>query len=105
MAEAATVVGLAKKQNAPILPLNLRARNSRLYYFFSRVNAELRDITLFHELLNKQRSRFALTFGPLIPPDDLKGPAGEVTEALKHYVAYGLAEDADRPFEGVRQAG
>ncbi len=97
-----TVVGLARKQDAPVVPLNLRARNSRLYYFFSRLNAELRDITLFHELLNKQRSKFALTFGPLIEPDELQGSGVEVTEQLKRYVAYGLAGDPDSTFAAFR---
>lgn len=85
-----TVVGLAKKQNAPICPLNVKARNSRLYYLFSRLNAELRDITLFHELLNKKRARFDMTFGPLVQPDLLDGPAQAVTDALRDYVAYDL---------------
>lgn len=86
-----TVVGLAKKQNAPICPLNVQARNSRLYYLFSRLNAELRDITLFHELLNKKRARFDMTFGPLVQPELLDGPAQAVTDALRDYVSYELA--------------
>ena len=86
-----TVVGLARKQKTPICPLNVKARNSRLFYFFSKVNGELRDITLFHELLNKRRSRFDLTFGPLIQPDALAGPGQDVTDALKEFVAYELA--------------
>lgn len=94
-----TVVGLAKKQEAPVVPLNVQARNSRLYYFLSRVNAELRDITLFHELLNKRRSRFRLTFGPTLEPDALAGPGQAVTDALRDYVAYGLSADPDLRFE------
>ncbi len=96
-----TVVGLARKQNAPILPLNLKARNSRLYYALARINGELRDITLFHELLNKKRSHFELTFGPMIPAEALSGDAQAVTEALKHYVAYRLAEAPHTPFAGL----
>ena len=37
---------------------NIKARNSWLYYWFWRVNTELRDITLFNELLNKTRQTF-----------------------------------------------
>lgn len=97
-----TVVGLAKKQNATIVPLNLRARNSRLYYFFARMNGELRDITLFHELLNKRRSSFAATFGPAISPADLTGSGTAVTEALRNYVAYALGETPDVTFSAYR---
>lgn len=93
-----TVVGLARKQKADIVPLNVRARNSRLYYFFSRVNSELRDITLFHELLNKRGSRFRMTFGDTILHADLQGDAGAITEALREYVAYQLGDSPDLDF-------
>ncbi len=94
-----TAVSLARKKNAPVYPLHLEARNSWLFYFFSRVNGELRDITLFHELLNKKGSRFRMGFGPQVPQEGLQGDAGEVTARLRDYVAYELAEDLDRTFE------
>ncbi|MEM8616908.1 MAG: 1-acyl-sn-glycerol-3-phosphate acyltransferase [Pseudomonadota bacterium] len=93
-----SVVSLARKHKAPIQPLNVQAKNSWLYYFFSRVNGELRDITLFHELLNKKRSPFEMTFGPLIPPSMLEGDANAITLALKDYVSYALATGPDVPF-------
>lgn len=82
-----TAVSLARKHKAPVQPLNLQAKNSWLYYFFSKVNGELRDITLFHELLNKRGSAFDMTFGPLISPDRLEGDANALTLALREYVA------------------
>lgn len=93
-----TVVSLARKQKCAILPVNIRAENSRLYYLFSRLNGELRDITLFYELLNKKGAGFDMTFGPLIPPDDLAGDVSQVTERLKNYVAYDLPENPSKPF-------
>ncbi|MEM6534547.1 MAG: 1-acyl-sn-glycerol-3-phosphate acyltransferase [Pseudomonadota bacterium] len=86
-----TVVSLARKHKAPVQPLSLKAQNSWLYYFFSRVNGELRDITLFHELLNKRGSKFEMTFGPLISPNQLDGDATEITLALREYVAQHLS--------------
>jgi len=94
-----TVVGLAKKQSAPIIPVNLKALNSRLYYFFAKVNGELRDITLFHELLNKQGAPFHFTFGSMISPEGLAGPGADVTEALKQHVSYTLQRNPDAAFE------
>ncbi|MEH6744635.1 GNAT family N-acetyltransferase [Hyphomonas sp.] len=94
-----TVVGLARKQEAPILPLNLDAWNSRLFYFFSELNPELRDITLFHELLNKRGAEVRMTFGQMIPPDRLQGDAGDLTEKLKHHVAYDLLQDSAAVFK------
>ncbi|MFN7055433.1 1-acyl-sn-glycerol-3-phosphate acyltransferase [Hyphomonas sp.] len=93
-----TVVGLARKQEAPIVPLNLDARNSALYYLFCDLSNELRDITLFNELLNKRGSKFRMTFGETIPPDRLAGDPAALTEALKHHVAYSLLTDPDARF-------
>ena len=94
-----TVVGLARKQEAPILPLNLDAWNSRLFYFFSELNPELRDITLFHELLNKRGAEVRMTLGQMIHPDRLQGDAGDLTEKLKHHVAYDLLQDSAAVFK------
>jgi putative hemolysin len=93
-----TVVGLARKQGAPVVPLNLDARNSALYYLFCDLSNELRDITLFHELLNKRGSKIRMTFGEMIHPDLLQGEPVAVTEKLKQHVSYALLTDPDAPF-------
>ncbi len=85
-----TVIGLSKKQDAPILPLNLDAWNSRLYYLFCNLSGELRDITLFHELLNKRGSKVRMTFGQMIDPETLQGDPNDLTEKLKQHVSYEL---------------
>lgn len=77
---AATV---ARKYKVPIIPLRIQARNSAMYYCFSRLNAELRDITLFREMLNKKHRLFRLTFGEIIPPDSLPDNADESTTKLR----------------------
>lgn len=96
-----TVVGLARKQSAPVIPLNLDARNSALYYLFCDLSNELRDITLFNELLNKRGSQFRMTFGETIPPAALAGDPVALTEALKAHVAYALLENPDARFRPV----
>lgn len=93
-----TVVGLARKQGAPVVPLNLDARNSALYYLFCDLSNELRDITLFHELLNKRGSKIRMTFGEMIHPDLLQGDPAAVTEKLKQHVCYALLADPEAPF-------
>ncbi|MBA3068489.1 MAG: acyltransferase [Hyphomonas sp.] len=93
-----TVVGLARKQAAPVVPLNLDARNSALYYLFCDLSDELRDITLFHELLNKRGSKIRMTFGEAIHPDRLQGEPAAVTERLKQHVAYALLANPDAVF-------
>ncbi|GHA99659.1 lysophospholipid acyltransferase [Algimonas arctica] len=77
---AATV---ARKYKVPIIPLRIQARNSALYYCFSRLNAELRDITLFREMLNKKHRLFRLTFGEVIAPDTLPDNANDSTARLR----------------------
>lgn len=94
-----TVIGLARKQAAPIIPLNLDARNSELFYLFSQLSAELRDITLFNELLNKRGSKFRMTFGETILPEALAGDPVPLTEALKRHVAYTLLTDRNARFQ------
>jgi len=94
-----TAVTLARKNRAPVTPLHIRARNSWLYYRFVDLNKELRDITLFHELLNKQGDVFELTFGPPIPWTHLTGEPQAVTDHLRRYVEDILPSDPGRPFE------
>ena len=93
-----SAVSIARKFDAPVAPLHMAGPWSTLFHFFNRFSAELRDITLFHELLNKRGRRFSLTLGPLIPPEALAGEAQAATEALKAYVERALPADPDRPF-------
>lgn len=77
---------LARKYETPIIPLRIKARNSSLYYFFAKVNSELRDITLFHELLNKKGKLFRMTFGEPIAPSRLSQNAEEATSMVRRIV-------------------
>jgi putative hemolysin len=95
---APSAVSLARKYDAPILPINLTGPWSGMFHFFNGFSSELRDITLFHEFLNKQGRAFALTVGAPIPPDALDGDPGELTLKLKAYVEHQLPTDPNRPF-------
>lgn len=77
---------LARKYKTPIIPLHMRARNSFLYYFFAWTSPELRDITLFHELLNKKGQTFNLTFGEAIDPQTLPKNADKASDAVRAIV-------------------
>jgi len=94
----ATAVSLARKYEAPVVPMHLAGPSSRLFHLFHRVSSELRDITLFHEMLNKRGRRFALTVGPVIPPGVFRGDAATATVALKAYVERTLPLDPDAVF-------
>ena len=62
---------MARKFELPVVPLHITARNSALFYLFDRIHPTLRDITLFHEVLNKKHQRYRLALGPAIDPDTL----------------------------------
>jgi putative hemolysin len=93
-----TAVTLARKNKTPVTPLHVSGRNSQLYYTFCGINRELRDITLFRELLNKQGDKFHLTFGPQIPWEHLNGDPQAVTDHLRDYVENSLPNDPEKPF-------
>lgn len=62
-------VGLAQKYDSPIVPLHITGHNSALYYLLWFLNTELKDMTLFRELLNKSGQRYHLKFGAPIRSD------------------------------------
>ena len=94
---AASALSLARRRKAPVLPVHLQGPSSTLFQLFNGFSQELRDITLFHELLNKRGGDFSLTAGPLIPAEAI-GEAAETTLRLKAYVERVLPAEPDRPF-------
>ncbi len=103
MASAAMI---ARKWDLDVIPVNVRARNSALFYLFDMIHPSLRDITLFYETLNKDRQPYRLTFGRPIPAKSLSANSGEAIEELKaatlklggrHAPTVSLAEMTRRP--------
>lgn len=92
---ASTAVSLARRHSAPISPIHVTGPSSTLFHLFNRVSEELRDVTLFHELLNKRGRKFTLTVGPLIDPARLDVDATRATYALKAYVERVLPSQPD----------
>lgn len=93
-----SAVGLARKYGLPILPVHMKARNSGLFYWFAKWSTELRDMTVFYELLNKKGDLFEFTIGNLISPEALEGDPATVTSALEHYTVHTLKADGDAQF-------
>ena len=94
-----TGVGLAQRYKAPIIPMHITAHNSWLFYLLWFINTELKDMTLFRELLNKTGHHYHIRIGEPINSDlhpellsvDLRK---YVTEDLKRGVTQ-FAEDQD----------
>lgn len=93
-----SVVALARRFRFPVVPASMTARNSGLFYFLSRFSTELRDITVFHEFLNKKGQPFSIVVGRPIPPDALSGEPAAVTARLQHHTVTRLRENPDAEF-------
>ena len=93
-----SAVSLARKHDATVIPIWMDGPYPFFFHTFDRVSKEMRDITLFHELLNKKNKLFSMKVGLPIPPSRLQGPAEEVTLKLKRYVEKDLPRDMDAPF-------
>lgn len=87
-----TVIALARKFDVPIVPVRMLARNSAIFYLFSQLSTEMRDVTLFHELLNKQDRLFQVEVGPPILPTELAGDPTQAVRRLQRYVERGLRD-------------
>ena len=72
----------ARRFGLPVVPVNMQAPNSALFYLFDAIHPTLRDITLFHETLNKDGQSFAVRFGTPIPAAELPGTAGAAIDLL-----------------------
>ncbi len=93
---------LARKYACPVVPMHILARNSRLYYWFRSLSPELRDITLFNELLNKRGKRFDIAIGETIGHEQLAGDPALVTAAMRAHVLDGVR--AGRPWAALAGA-
>lgn len=85
-----TTAKLLRRHDVPAIPLHIRARNTWLYYAFSAVHEELRDLTRFREILKKRAQTFELKFGPALPLDELDDAPSRLIRRLQDYVVYRL---------------
>lgn len=90
----ATAIQMAKRYKVPIIPMNMKARNSGLFYLLAHRNPELRDMTVFHELLNKVGKTFEMTLGAPIDVSSLEGDVQKLTTTLQKHCEITLRDDA-----------
>ena len=95
---APTAASLARRHEAPIVPIHVAGPHSRLFHAFDRVSQELRDVTLFHELLNKRKKPFHLKVGRPVPHTRLDIDAARATYALKAFTERVLPSQPDADF-------
>ncbi|MBF9061439.1 glycerol acyltransferase, partial [Rhodobacterales bacterium HKCCSP123] len=78
-----SAAGIARKFDLDVIPVHVDARNSALFYLFDLLHPTLRDITLFHETLNKGRMPYRVTVGPAIPARSLPPDPRAAISALR----------------------
>lgn len=79
----ASAAMLARKFEVPVIPVNIRARNSALFYLFDKIHPSLRDITLFYETLNKAGQPFRVSVGEPISHSVLEKAPDDAIEILR----------------------
>ena len=89
----ATAFALAQKHDAPIVPMHIRGHNSLLYYCFWFLNRELKDMTLFREVVNKRGRSYRIDVGELFEP---RGDPNELAPALRRFVVRDMRKGARR---------
>lgn len=93
-----SAIALARKHHAPVIPVHMAGPFPRLFHLFDQVSNELRDITLFHELLNKTGGAYTLTFGAPVDAEASGESSARFTERLKIYVEDALPADPSTVF-------
>lgn len=78
-----TAISLARRFDAPVIPLGVRQRMPFLYYALAQFSDELKDMTVFQGFMDKRRSRYKLTFGEVFDPKSLPASEAEATEFLR----------------------
>lgn len=93
-----SAIAIARKHATPVVPVHVSGPVSVWFHAFDKVSKELRDMTLFHELLNKRGGLYRFRVGHPLAPEQLVGDAQAITDALKAHVEGAMETDADATF-------
>ncbi|MGB5505637.1 MAG: lysophospholipid acyltransferase family protein [Sulfurovum sp.] len=74
---------IASKMQAPILPIYIKAKNSKNFYLLSMINRSLATATLPHEMFKAQGKNIEFTIGKTIPFDAYNVPNLSPKETVK----------------------
>ena len=77
---------MAKKWELPVIPMHITARNSALFYLFDAIHPSFRDVTLFHETMNKTDHPYRIRVGRPFDGGALPANSVEATETMKRAV-------------------
>ncbi len=86
---------LARKYRLPVVPIHITARNSALFYLFDSLHPTLRDVTLFHEVINKSDHTFRVRTGRVLDGASLSKDSELATQELYRATMRAAAETGD----------
>jgi|TARA_B100001939_G_scaffold342163_1_gene352908 putative hemolysin len=98
-----SAVKLSKKYKVPIIPIHISARNSSFYYLCDLINHQLRDIMLFHEVINKKKQLFKIDIGSPINWDALPTDNQKATEFIFSKTIFETNENKKNHFFNLAQ--
>jgi putative hemolysin len=87
-------VAMAKKFNTPILPVYIKGPTAFWYHALDALSDQLRNLTVFRELLNKKNASFDLTIGELTLPQDLAPDNRLASATISQYIENELGANA-----------
>lgn len=86
---------LARKYKLPVIPMHITARNSALFYLFDLLHPTLRDVTLFHEVINKSDHSFRVRTGRMLDGSALSADSELATQEIYRATMRAAAEEGD----------
>ena len=80
-----TALSFARRNEVPVIPMHIKGENTAFYYVTWYINTELKDMTLFREIVKKEGRPYRITVGE---PFHLaqKVDIGEMTERVRQFV-------------------
>ena len=78
-----TALQLAQKYTLEVVPIHIKGHNTLFFYVVSLLHNELRDMSLFRELVSKSGQKYRLTIGK---PFRVNGNVAETTKNLQRFV-------------------
>ena len=80
-----TALSFARRNEVPVIPMHIKGENTAFYYVMWYINTELKDMTLFREIVKKEGRPYRITVGK---PFHLaqKVDIGNMTERVREFV-------------------
>ena len=80
-----TALSFARRNEVPVIPMHIKGENTIFYYITWYINTELKDMTLFREIVKKEGRPYRITVGEPFYLDK-KVDISEMTERVRDFV-------------------